>query len=786
MTPTIALVLLILLVSIVFLVAEWIPMEVVALLVMGSLALTGLITPKDALSGFSNPAVITIWSVFILSGSLTRTGIGNIIGNRILKMAGRKEVVLVVIIMVAAGGMSAFMNNVAVAALLLPVVMDIARNTGFPPSRLLMPLAYGSLLGGLITQIGTPPNILVSEALKENGLPSFQLFDFTPVGIIVFAAGTAFMTLVGRRLLPAHSVAERSAGGLGVDLNRQYHLQERIFRMRVPRGSILAGKTLVESRIGKFLGLTVLGITRGGRSLLSPGPGAKLQSDDQLTVKGSVERLNEAKNWQSLAAEDQSIALQDVFSGDVVLAELIVAKGSPFAAKTLSELVFRNRFGVMVLAIRRQNLVVRTNLQDETLQTGDSLLLQVPVEIFKTLLGLAGFEGCRQVERSSLVERYHLHERLLVMRIPTGSALAGVSLKNSRLGQTLGMRVVSIIRDNDHRMLPDPHVRLQIGDRLVVEGRGEDLKILRALNELEIDRRGDMDMQSLLTQEVGLVETILSPHAIIAGKTLQQLHFREKYGINVLAIWRRGEVYYTDLRHMALDFGDALLLYGPMEKLRVLGREPDFLVLTESAQEIPRLEKSKLAALIMAATFVPVILGWVPIYIATVVGAAVMVLTRCLSMEDAYRYIEWKAVFLIAGMFPLGIALDQSGAARFLAEAVVATVGPYGPLSVMLALVLLTFLATCFIPTAALVVLLAPIVLNTSAQVGMSPQSLMMAIAIAASASFMTPISHPANILVMGPGGYRFSDYLKIGGLVTAVVLMVIMLALPLIWPLTP
>jgi di/tricarboxylate transporter len=200
---------------------------------------------------------------------------------------------------------------------------------------------------------------------------------------------------------------------------------------------------------------------------------------------------------------------------------------------------------------------------------------------------------------------------------------------------------------------------------------------------------------------------------------------------------------------------------------------------------VPRIEKAGLATSIMAATFVPVIAGWVPIYIATVIGSAVMVLSRCLTMEEAYRSIEWKAVFLIAGMFPLGLALDQSGAARFLAEGVVSAVGPFGPRIVMLAILMLTFLATCFIPTAALVVLLAPIILNTAAQIGVSAQALMMAMAMAASASFMTPISHPANILVMGPGGYRFRDYLKIGGLLTLVVLVVIMLAVPFLWPMT-
>jgi len=282
------------------------------------------------------------------------------------------------------------------------------------------------------------------------------------------------------------------------------------------------------------------------------------------------------------------------------------------------------------------------------------------------------------------------------------------------------------------------------------------------------------------------MEAILSPHTTLVGKTLRQLNFREKHGLSVLSVWREGKAHRTNLRDMALRFGDALLLFGPRDKLRMLGREPDFIVLTETAQEELRLEKMKYSILIMVGILLPVIIGWVPIYIAAVIGAALMVLCGCLSMDEAYRQIEWKAVFLIAGLLPLGTALDQTGTARMIAEGVVTFVGPFGPQAVMLGLVALTFLATCFVPTAALVVLMAPIVLSTSANMGLSPYAFMMAIAMAASASFMTPISHPANILVMGPGGYRFMDYFKVGGLLTFVVLIVIIFILPVFWPLTP
>ena len=785
MTPDIVLVLSILAVSVLFLVTEWIPMEVTALLALGAVALTGLVSPVQALSGFSNPAVVTVWAVFILSGGLTLTGVANVIGRFVLRMAGTGESRMIIVIMVTAGVMSAIMNNVAVAALMLPVVMDIARHTQRPPSRLLMPLAYGSLLGGLTTQIGTPPNILVSDALRDAGLEPFTFFDFTPVGLIIMFAGVAFMILFGRHLLPRRDVAKEASTGKPNDWQTQYDLQERLFNIRVPRNSILANKTLAQIRMGSVLGWNIIGITRGDRTFLTPGPTDTLMPGDRLTVEGRIEALNELKNWRQLEVQAGGIDLERPYSGAIKLSEVMLPVNSRLVGSTLNSLNFRSRYGLNVLAIRRNDYVKRTNLQDEPLQHGDLLLVAGPEEQLKQLEDESGFEQFRYVDRSELTDVYHLHERLMVMQIAPDSALIDKTLKESRLGDALGSRVLGILRNDEPIIMPEPDEVLRAGDRLVVEGRMRDFENLRGLEELEIERRASTDVEKLVSGDVGILEAILSPQTRLEGKTLRQINFREKFGLNVLALWRRGQAYRSNLRDVDLRFGDALLLIGPRSKLELLGREPDFIVLTATAQEPLRLEKMKFSILIMAGILLPVIIGWVPIYIAAVVGAALMVLSGCLTMDEAYRQIEWKAVFLIAGMLPLGTALDQTGAAKLIAEAVVALVGPYGPNAIMLGLVALTFLATCFVPTAALVVLMAPIVLNTCANMGLSPNGLMMAIAMAASASFTTPISHPANILVMGPGGYRFADYLKVGGLLTLVILVVIMVVMPLFWPLT-
>jgi di/tricarboxylate transporter len=786
LTPDIAIVFSILAVAVVFLITEWIPMEVTALLSLGAVALTGLVTPVEALAGFSNPAVVTVWAVFILSGGLTRTGVANVIGHFVLRIAGTRETTMIIVIMTTAGVMSAIMNNVAVAALMLPVVMDIARHTGRPPSRLLMPLAYGSLLGGLTTQIGTPPNILVSDALRDAGLTSFTFFDFTPVGLVVMFSGIVFMTFIGRHLLPQRDVVKDSSGLKKTDWQTQYDLQERLFYIRVPADSILINKTLAQVRLGSVLGWNVIGITRGDRTMLAPGPTDTLQAGDRLTVEGRIETLNELKNWRQLVVEEGGIDLQEPYSDEIKIGEVALPGNSRFVGSTLNSLGFRGRFGLNVLAIHRNDQIKRTNLQDEKLQRGDMLLVAGTEERLQELENTTGFDQFRYVERSELTEVYHLHKRLMVMQVPPDSVLVGKSLKESRLGDALGSRVLGILRGQNPIIMPEPHEILQAEDRLVIEGRRRDFDNLRGLEELEIERRTDTDVEKLVSDNAGLVEAILSPHTTLEGKTLRQINFREKFGLNVLALWRKGRAYRSNLRDMELRFGDALLLLGPRAKLQLLGREPDIIVLTETAQEELRKEKMKLSVPIMVVVLLPVILGWVQIYIAAVIGAALMVLVGCLSMKEAYLQIEWKAVFLIAGMLPLGTALDQTGAAKLIADGVVALVGPFGPKGVMLGLVALTFLATCFVPTAALVVLMAPIALSTSTNMGISPYGLMMAIAMAASASFMTPVSHPANILVMGPGGYRFTDYLKIGGLLTLVILVVLMVVLPIFWPLVP
>ena len=784
MTLAIGAVLFILIIAVVFLVTEWIPMEATALLTLGMLAITQLLSPAEALSGFSNPAVITVWAVFILSGALTRTGVADIIGRYVLRSGKDNEVLLITAIMISSGVMSAFMNNVAVAALMLPVVMDISRRTERPPSRLLMPLAYGCLLGGLTTLIGTPPNILVSDALRDNGYPPFKLFDYTPVGIIVMASGLAFMLLVGRHLLPKRDVKKIAAKAGGFDFRKAYDLKKRMFLIHLPRGSALVGKSLARIRLRSLLGLNVVAITRGDRSLLAPSPSERLEGGDILAVEGGIDRIHEIAQWRQLALIAERVGTEHLHSPGIAAAEVQLSPVSSLAGRTLNDIDFRARCGANVLAVRLGTKTKRWDFQDDVLEPGTTLLLQGKADRLEALKEDADLQHFKRVPESTLTETYRLEERLFMAEIPGDSALAGKTLAESRIGDALGMRVLSITTEGKAPLLPDSDHLLHAGDKLLFQGDLESMDVLRGLEELTFEQSlsppGTAELES---EEVGLMEAMLSPHTELAGKTLRQLRFQDKYKLTVLAIWREGQAILSDLRDLPLRFGDALLMHGQRAKFVLLGQEPDFLVLTANAQEIPRKNRMGVSLGLFGSVILSVVLGLLPIYIAAVIGAALMVVTRCLTMEEAYRFIEWKAVFLIAGMLPLGVALDRTGAARYLADGVVSLVGPFGPTAVMGGLIALTFAATCFVPTAALVVLMAPIALKTSADLGMAPQAIMMAIAMASSASFVTPVSHPANVLVMGPGGYRFLDYVKIGLPLTLVVFVVLMLTVPVFWP---
>ncbi len=780
MTFEVVILLAILTTALVLFLGGWLPVDVVGLLVLSALALTGLVTAQEALAGFSSPAVVTVWALFILSAGLTRTGIARRLGKPLRRFAQGSEATLMIALMSAASLLSALINTVTVAAILLPSTMDLARRSGRPPSRLLLPLALGCLLGGPFTGISTPPNILVTDALRTAGLRPFGIFDFTPITGAIVVAGIAFMVMIGRRLLPNRSGdADASTRG---SLGASYELDTHIFTTHIPGGSPLDGRTLAESRLGSALYLTVLALQRKGVLMLAPRPSELLQAGDTLIVHGRPDHLQRFHASHHLQVES-SESVTRLLAQCLQVAEGIVAEGSPLLGATLAESGLRREHRVHVVALHCPIEGEVKELRRHRLADGERLLLQGEREALEKLAELGFVTDLHFVGADELGALVWERTQLLSVRVPAGSVLADHDLVESRLGNAFGLTVVGLVRGEDLRCMPSPHETVQAGDLLVLQGSARDLEVLEGLQELEITQQASSLVAELESQQIGGTEVLLSPRTTLVGKTLADLLFRERYGISVLAIWRKGRVYRSGLQDLPLQFGDALLVYGPRRNLEPLARDPDFIVLDEAATRAPRLEKARLAVGIMLAVILSAILGLVPIAIAALTGAALMVLTGCLSMEEAYRAIEWKVVFLIAGMLPLGAAIENTGAAQLGAGALMAAVGDLGPRWVVATLFLVTVIGTQLIPTAALVVLMTPVALSTAATLGISPHLLMMTVAISASASFASPLSHPAHLLVMGPGGYRFMDYVKVGLPLTILALLISVAILPILWP---
>jgi di/tricarboxylate transporter len=595
MTPEIITVGIIFVAAIVLFISERVRVDVVSLLVLVSLVLTGLLTSAEAFAGFSNAAVITVWAVFIVSNAVQRSGAADLLANRLLAIAGNNEQRLLVVLMLTAGLISSVMNNVGAVAILLPPTMSMARRLNRPPSRFLMPLSFAALLGGNLTLIGTPPNILAAGLLRDRGLASFAFFDFTPIGAVALTIGILYIVTIGRWLLP-----NRTAGG---KLSSAYPLHNYLTEMRVLSNSPLIGRTLEQQHIREKYAVDILYTRR---------------EENPLTMQPGSDRV--------------------VKAGDVVLVEGMMAKQLAFA--------------------RQMKL-----------------------------------EGVR-------------------------------------------------------------------------------------------DFSADTWTTAIDTPTLHLSEIAIAPRSTLNGHTLRQVDFRTRYNISVLAIRHSGEAIVTDLANLTLSVGDALLVQGTDAQIAQLQSDRDFLVLTTPAFEPPPdIQKVTLSLLVLAAVILSTLVGWLAIETAMVCGALLTVLLRIQTIEEAQESIDWKVVFLIAGMLPLGTALEKTGAATFAAELVVQNFGGWGPLAVLGAFFAFTALLTEVISNAAATVLVVPIAIEVAQQLSVSPQTFVIAVVLAASTSFMTPIGHQCNVLIFGPGGYKFSDYARVGLGLNILMLIVAVTILPLLWP---
>lgn len=621
MTTEMIVTLVILLAAIVLFITEWLRIDIVALLVLLALVLTGVLTTEEAVAGFSSTAVLSIGFLFVVGGAVFQTGLAAAIGDRILKVAGTSERRLLIVLMVSVAILSGLISSTGVVALMLPAVVSLAARARIPVSRLLMPLSFSALLGGATTLIGTPPNIIASDTLKSAGYAPFDFFSFTPFGLALIITGVTVMLLVGHRLLPQRKVEQVIHHmETPAELFSLYELPRNLFRLRVRKSSPLAGNEL----------------------------GTILREETRMNII-SVSRPSRARPVEALA---------------------------------------------------RRN--------------GDR---------YETLT---------------------------------------------------------------HPTLETP---MQHNDILLAKGDLTEITQAAARWNLAVMSNRPVSENDVITNELGIAEVLIRPRSTLIGKTLPEIRFGSVYNLTVLNIRRPGSEAMHELKTTALKFGDMLLVQGKWKDIFALKQQRhDFIVMgePEAAQmgAFSRPERAPFALIILLGMVLALILNLMSLTVAAIVAAVAVVLTGCLTMDEAYDSVDWKSLILIAGMLPMSTALVKVGLVDQLAAVFSTTLGGFGPLAVIAGLFWLTAVLTQVLSNTATALLVAPLALATAQQSGMDPHAVLMVVAIAASLAFVTPIASPVNTLVMTAGNYRFSDYVRLGVLMLVVGFIVTMVLLPILWPL--
>jgi di/tricarboxylate transporter len=754
---------------------EKIPVDLTAFLGLVVLMMMRYLTPDEAFSGFSSPAVITLLSIFIVSGALQHTGLADMMGGKIHALVGSREVPLMIVIMVVAGVLSAFMPNVAACAVLMPAVASIAKRTGLSPSRLFLPLATGAILGGTTTLVGTPPNILAGELLKARGLQPLGLFDFAPVGVLLLVAGILYMVTVGRRLLPHRQLAAEN--GVDRDLAKVYQLRERLFSIRIPEQSKLDGLTLAQARIGSTLNVQVVAILRDGRKHLAPRANDFLHSGDVLLVEGKLSDLQELVRVRGVEVEEAKVGDLPRPTRGVSGIRLRLTRASLLAGKTLRDVSFRQRYGVVVVGIRRGKETIRGHLGSTPLQADDELLALGTREQVEELRRRGEFE-VREVGLSAVKE---LQEHVFLIKIPESSPLVGTTVGAGRIGELVGLTLGGIIREGETRLAPSEDEIIRAGDTFLVAGEPSGILALLEMGEVDLD--ADSVETKIESDEIGIVEATVAPRSSLIGRTFGDVRFRERYRMQVLALWREGRPIRTGLGRIRIEFGDALLVQGRWEHIRRLAEDPDFVVLSSTAAAPKRTKKAPIALGCLVMMIAMVVTGFQPIHVASFSAAVLAVVFGALTMREAYAAIEWRVIFLVAAILPIGIAMERTGAAVMLANHVIKLAGPLGPYAVVGSMVLLSSLLSQALDGALAVVLLTPVALQAASAQGISMHPAMIGVALATSMAFMTPFSSRAILLVMGAGGYRAKDYLRVGAPLTIILLLLLAFLVPLFFP---
>lgn len=580
-----------LLVATALLVTERLRADLVAMLVLSALVLFRILEPGEALSGFSNPATITVACMFVLSAGLQSSGIVQYLGDLLLRHGPRSGTMMMLLTGLAVAPISAFINNTAAVAVFLPLVLRACQGREISPSRLMMPLSFFAMLGGTCTLIGTSTNLIVSSVAQDHGYAPFGMFEFSQLGLILLLFGGAYLLFSSGQLIPERIQAE--------SLTEGFHLNRYLSEVVVLPGSPLIGKTPAEAALGEKYDLEVLGHVRNK-------------------------------------------VMRSAIDGHGALAE------------------------------------------------ADILLVKAPA---------AALVGLRDT--------------------------AGIAVRPGR-------------------------------------------------------HPGDADLRS---GDSALVEAVITPNSPLVRRTLKGVDFRNHFGATALAIRRHGEDIREKIGHIRLRLGDELLILAPRRNLEKLGKETSFVILQEL--EVPTLKpvQATTACLIVAGVVAVATLGLYPIATAAVVGAVLMVLTGCLPVRRIYEEIDWTVIVLLGGLIPMGMALESTGAAAQAVDWLLRLSGGWGETVVLSLFFFTASLLTGVMSNAATAALLAPLAITAATALDADPRPFLIALTFAASAAFYTPIGYQTNLLVYGPGGYRFVDFVRAGGPLTLLYWLLSTMLIPVFFP---
>jgi di/tricarboxylate transporter len=577
--------------AVVLFVSERLRSDIVALLALATLLAAGILAPEEGFAGFANPATVTVAAMFVLSAGLERTGAVSVVGGLLERIGRRSPTMALVAMMAGVAFVSAFVNNTAAVAVMLPSVIALSRAIGVSPSKLLIPLSYASLFGGVCTLFGTSTNILVGSLAEDAGQRPFGVFELTPIGLVLLVCGTLYVVLVGTRLLPSR--------GASNDLAEEFAVWDYVLEIRLMRGDPSVGSPLGSAQLVTDLRLDVLAVERDGEILTLPRSGLVLHEGDVLRVRCDLDMVKRLEARAGVEVGPRRLWRDEALGGDdATLVEAVVAPSSVVEGQTLREIGLRGRFGATALAIRHHDRLVQSRLADTPLRGGDALLVE-----------------------------------LATSRVP--------SLRASR----------------------------------------------------------------------------------------------------------------------------------------------EFVVVSERGSLAPVVRRAVPAVAVVCGVVAAAASGVVPIAVSAVIGALMLVLLGSLSVEEAYRSLDARVIVLLGGILPLGTALERTGVAALLAHGLVEVVGPLGPVAAMSAIFGVTSILTAVMSNTATAALLVPIALGVASALGVDPRPFLAAVAYGASTSFMTPMSYQTNLMVYGPGSYRFADYLRIGTPLTLMFWLLATLLVPLAWP---